>query len=129
MPRILLVEDNPDSRTIFRTYLEHVGHEVLEALDGEEAVRRARGESPDVILMDISLPRIDGWEATRRLKADPLTAAIPVIALTVYALRMDRERARDAGFDAYLAKPVEPRRVAEEIARHAGAKRADPDRR
>lgn len=119
MPRILLVEDNPDSRVILRTYLEHLGHEVLEAHDGEEAIRRARDGSPDVILMDVSIPRIDGWEATRILKADPETSAIPIIALTAQALRPARDRAREVGCDGYLAKPISPRRVAEEVHRFA----------
>lgn len=117
---ILLVEDNEDNRTIYRTLLEHHGYRVLEAADGEEGLRRAREDHPDLILMDISIPRIDGWEATRILKADEATRAIPVIALTAHALDADRERAREAGCDGYLAKPVEPRRVVAEIRQRIG---------
>jgi CheY-like chemotaxis protein len=117
---ILLVEDNEDNRTIYRTILEHHGYRVLEALDGPEALRRAREDAPDLILMDISIPFIDGWEATRILKADHLTRAIPVIALTAHALDADREMAVTVGCDGYLAKPVEPRRVVEEISSRIG---------
>ena len=112
---ILLVEDNEDNRTIYRLLLEHHGYRVVEATDGEEGVRRAREERPALVLMDISLPVLDGWEATRILKADPATASIPVIALTAHALPADRARALEVGCDGYLAKPVEPRRVVEEV--------------
>jgi CheY-like chemotaxis protein len=112
---ILLVEDNEDNRTIYRLLLEHHGYRVVEATDGEEGVRRAREERPALILMDISIPILDGWEATRILKADPDTASIPVIALTAHALPADRARAAEVGCDGYLAKPVEPRRVVEEV--------------
>jgi len=120
MATILLVEDNSDNRTIYQTVLNHYGYEVLEARDGEEGVRLAREAIPDLILMDISIPKIDGWEATRILKADPATATIPIIALTAHALRTDEEKAQEVGFDGYLAKPVEPRRVVEEVKRHLG---------
>ena len=114
---ILLIEDHEDNRIVYRTVLQHFGYTVLEAFDGEEGVRRAREELPDLILMDISIPRIDGWEATRILKADPATARIPVIALTAHALPEDRDRATAVGCDGYLAKPIEPRRVLEEVQR------------
>lgn len=117
---VLLVEDNEDNLVVYRTILDHVGYNVLEARDGEEGVRRARQEHPDLILMDISIPKIDGWEATRRLKADQATRDIPIIALTAHALEEDRERALAAGCDGYLAKPVEPRRVVEEVQRFVG---------
>ena len=117
MSTILLVEDHEDNRIVYRTVLEHFGYTVLEAHDGAEGVRRAREERPDLILMDISIPVMDGWEATRVLKADPETARIPVIALTAHALAEDRARATEAGCDGYLAKPVEPRRVVEEVRR------------
>ena len=119
--KILLVEDNEDNRLVYRTILDHFGFEVLEAADGEEGIRRARADDPDLILMDVSIPKIDGWEATRQLKADPQTASIPIIALTAHALASDREKAREAGCDGYLAKPVEPRRVVEEVKKHLGA--------
>lgn len=118
MATILLVEDNADNRDIYRTVLEHFGYDVIEAHDGEMGIRLARERGPDLILMDISIPKIDGWEATRILKADPETAGIPVIALTAHALTSDRERAKEIGCDGYLAKPVEPRRVLEEVRRH-----------
>ena len=114
---VLLVEDNEDNRTIYSTILRHYGHEVVEAATGEEGIRLAKEVQPGVILMDVAMPGIDGWEATRRLKADPATAAIPVIALTAHAMAEDRQRAEDAGCEGYLAKPVEPRRVVEEVER------------
>lgn len=118
---ILLVEDNEDNRTIYRTILEHVGYVVVEAADGEEGIRRARDSSPDLILMDVSIPKINGWDATRTLKADPNTRHIPIIALTAHALEQDRERAREAGCDGYLAKPIPPREVIEEVRRFLGS--------
>lgn len=108
---ILLVEDNEDNRIVYATILRHVGHRVIEAFNGEEGITKAQEEHPDVILMDISIPVIDGWEATRRLKADPATAGIPIIALTAHALAADRARAKEVGCDDYLPKPAEPRAV------------------
>jgi CheY-like chemotaxis protein len=116
--KILLVEDNEDNRLVYRTILDHFGFVVLEAADGEEGIRRARADGPDLILMDVSIPKIDGWEATRQLKADPRTSSIPIIALTAHALATDRAKAQEAGCDGYLAKPVEPRRVVEEVQKH-----------
>lgn len=118
---ILLVEDNEDNLVVYRTILEHVGYRVIEARDGEEGVAAAREHHPDLILMDISIPKIDGWEATKRLKADDATSAIPIIALTAHALEEDRQKATDAGCDGYLAKPVEPRRVVQEVEQFVGA--------
>ena len=118
--KILLVEDNEDNRMIYRTILAHHGYEVIEAVDGEEGVERARSELPDLILMDVSIPKMDGWQATRTLKVDSATAHIPIIALTAHAMASDREKAVEAGCDGYLAKPVEPRRVVEEVRRHLG---------
>ena len=121
MPKtVLLVEDNVDNRTIYRTILEFAGYTLIEAEDGEAALRQAREGGPDLILMDISIPLVDGWEVTRTLKADPLTSGIPVIALTAHALAEDRRRAEEVGCDGYLAKPVEPRRVMEEVERFLG---------
>ena len=114
---VLLVEDNDDNRIIYSTYLTHAGYRVIEAGDGEQAIALAQSEQPGVILMDVSIPLIDGWEATRRLKADPATEHIPVIALTAHALAADRERALEVGCDDYLPKPVEPREVGAAIAR------------
>jgi two-component system cell cycle response regulator DivK len=109
-----------DNLVVYRTILEHVGYRVIEARDGEEGVERAHREHPHLILMDISIPKIDGWEATQRLKADPATDAIPIIALTAHALEEDRQKAIQAGCDGYLAKPVEPRRVVQEVERFVG---------
>jgi len=117
---VLLVEDNEDNLVVYRTILEHVGYRVIEARDGEEGVNRARSEDPDIILMDISIPKMDGWEATVRLKDDDGTAEIPIIALTAHALEEDRAKAMRAGCDGYLAKPVEPRRVVEEVEKFIG---------
>jgi len=117
---LLLVEDNEDNRIIYTTVLRHLGYEVFEAQDGVEAVELARTVQPDLILMDISIPRLDGWEATRILRGDPRTSAIPIIALTAHALADDRERASEVGFSAYLAKPIEPRVVVAEIRRWIG---------
>lgn len=117
---LLLVEDNEDNRIIYSTVLRHLGYNVLEAQDGVQAVELARSAQPDLILMDISIPRMDGWEATRVLRGDPRTRAIPIIALTAHALADDRARATQVGFSSYLAKPVEPRVVVAEIRRWIG---------
>ena len=117
---VLLVEDNEDNLIVYRTILDHVGYKVIEARDGEEGVARARADKPDLILMDVSLPKMDGWEATRRIKADADTRQIPIIAVTAHALDDDREKATQVGCDGYLAKPVAPRRVVEEVERFIG---------
>lgn len=117
---VLLVEDNEDNLVVYRTILEHVGYAVIEARDGEEGLSRARSEDPDIILMDISIPKMDGWEATEHLKADGATSAIPIIALTAHALEEDRAKAMRAGCNGYLAKPVEPRRVVQEVEKFIG---------
>lgn len=116
---ILLVEDNTDNRIIYRRALEHFGYGVLEALDGEEAIRLATDHLPDLILMDISIPRINGWDVTRTLLADARTKHIPIVALTAHALPSDRARGVEVGFASYLTKPIEPRRVIAEIERVA----------
>jgi two-component system cell cycle response regulator DivK len=123
---ILLVEDSDDNRAIYRTVLEHSGYAVVEAVDGEACLQAAREHLPALILMDISIPKVDGWEATRILKQDPNTAAIPVIALTAHAFSEDRRRAEALGFDGYLAKPIEPRQVVAEVARILGAPAGGP---
>lgn len=107
MPRILLVEDNEMNRDMLGRRLERRGYEVIFAMDGLEGVALARSEAPDLVLMDLSLPVLDGWEATRRLKATPDTHTIPVIALTAHAMRGDQERAMAAGCDDYDSKPVD----------------------
>jgi CheY-like chemotaxis protein len=105
-PRILVVEDNPDNRTLISDLLTAVNYEVLEAIDGIEGFEKAQAEKPDVILMDLSLPRKDGWTAAREIKADAVTAAIPIIALTAHAMVGDREKALAAGCDDYVSKPI-----------------------
>jgi CheY-like chemotaxis protein len=120
---VLLVEDNEDNRTVYRTILEHFGYAVIEARNGEDGIRMAREDHPDLILMDISIPIIDGWEATKILKGEPATAAIPIIALTAHALATDRAKAAEVGCDGYLAKPCEPRRVVAEVEKFIGAGR------
>ncbi len=115
MSKILLVEDNEMNRDMLSRRLERKGYEVIMALDGEEGVEMAQTQSPDLILMDMSLPSMDGWEATKILKADPTTTAIPVIALTAHAMSGDREKAIEAGCDDYDTKPVELPRLLEKI--------------
>jgi two-component system, cell cycle response regulator DivK len=107
--RILVVEDQEDNRQILRDLLGNAGYEMIEAEDGEQALAQAAKHRPDLILMDIQLPLMDGYEATRRLKADPALRAIPVIVATSYALSSDEAKARAAGCDAYVAKPYSPR--------------------
>ncbi len=107
MAKILLVEDNEMNRDMLSRRLARKGHEVVVGEDGQEGVDMATSEAPDIILMDMSLPVIDGWEATRRIKAAPETAGIPVIALTAHAMAADRQKALDAGCDDYDTKPVE----------------------
>jgi CheY-like chemotaxis protein len=107
MAKILLVEDNEMNRDMLSRRLERRGYEVIVAVDGEDGVARARAEAPDLILMDMSLPVLDGWEATRQLKAAPETKSIPVVALTAHAMAGDREKALDAGCDDFDTKPID----------------------
>lgn len=109
--RILVVEDQEDNRAILRDLLSSGGFEVIEAHNGEEGVGKAGAEKPDLILMDIQLPVMDGYEATRRIKSDPALSAIPVIAVTSYALSGDADKAKSAGCDAYISKPYSPREL------------------
>jgi CheY-like chemotaxis protein len=107
MARLLLVEDNEENREGLSRHLRRKGYEVLVALDGRQGLEIARSGAPDLVLMDMSLPVLDGWEATRQLKADPRTRHIPVIALTAHAMAGDREKALAAGCDEYDTKPIE----------------------
>jgi len=107
MAKILLVEDNEMNRDMLARRLRRRGHELVVAGDGADGVAKARSERPHLILMDMSLPILDGWEATRQLKADPATSGIPIIALTAHAMSEDRERALAAGCDDYDTKPIE----------------------
>jgi CheY-like chemotaxis protein len=111
MSRILLVEDNEMNRDMLSRRLERKAYEVIIAIDGQAGVNMASSESPDLILMDLSLPVIDGWEATRRLKANPATQSIPVIALTAHAMAGDEQKALQAGCDDYDTKPVNFQRL------------------
>ena len=107
MPKILLVEDNEMNRDMLLRRLQRKGFEVLTALDGEEAIQMTRQHLPKIVLMDMSLPVLDGWEATRRLKADPATRHIPIVALTAHALPAERDRALEAGCAAFETKPID----------------------
>jgi two-component system, cell cycle response regulator DivK len=113
--RILVVEDQEDNRQILRDILSSVGYEMIEVVDGEAGVTAAKRERPDLILMDIQLPLIDGYEATRRIKADTDLKEIAVIVVTSYALSGDESKARDAGCDAYVTKPYSPRQLLAKI--------------
>ena len=115
MAKILLVEDNEMNRDMLSRRLERKGYQVIVAMDGEEGMAKARAEAPDLILMDMSLPVVDGWEATRRLKTAPETRGIPIIALTAHAMEGDREKALEAGADDYDTKPIELPRLLEKI--------------
>ena|SRR4051812_8328598 len=115
MPKILLVEDNEMNRDMLSRRLQRKGYEVVMATDGEQAVTMASSESPALILMDMSLPVFDGWEATRRIKAAPETKSIPVIALTAHAMTGDREKSMEAGCDDYDTKPIELPRLLEKM--------------
>ena len=116
-PRVLLVDDYPDAREMYSEYLQYSGYEVIEAATGIEALKLAIDDKPDIILMDLSLPVMDGWEATRRLKADDRTARIPVVALTGHALAGISEGAKKAGCDAFVTKPCLPEDLVHEIKR------------
>ena len=115
MSKLLLVEDNEMNRDMLSRRLQRRGYEVIIAVDGEEGVKKAQSEAPDLILMDMSLPVLDGWEATRRLKASPKTQSIPILGLTAHAMSSDREKAIEAGCDDYDTKPIEFSRLLEKV--------------
>jgi CheY-like chemotaxis protein len=112
---VLVVEDNEVNRAIYIAALRFAKYRVLEAESGREGLELAREHVPDLILMDIGIPELDGWEATRILKADPVTAHIPIIAVTAHALPEDARRSMEVGCDAYLAKPISPTRMIAEV--------------
>ena len=114
-PRVLVVDDYPDAREMYAEYLQYSGFDVIEAGNGLEALERAADSAPDIILMDLSLPVMDGWEATRRLKADKATADIPIVALTGHALAGILEGAKKAGCDSFVTKPCLPEDLVKEI--------------
>jgi two-component system, cell cycle response regulator DivK len=115
---ILLVEDFEDAREMYRDYLEFSGFRVETARDGHEAIEKARSQQPDLILMDLSLPGIDGWEATRILKSDPTTAHLIIVALSAHAMAPEGDRARAAGVDGFIAKPCLPADLVNQIDGH-----------
>jgi two-component system, cell cycle response regulator DivK len=116
--RILVIEDQEDNRQILRDLLTSADFEVIEAEDGETGLVAVAAHRPDLILMDIQLPMIDGYEVTRRIKADPALRTIPIIAVTSYALGGDADRARAAGCDAYISKPYSPRQLLAKVREH-----------
>ena len=120
MVKLLLVEDNEMNRDMLSRRLARRGYEVLIAVDGEEGMSRARSDSPELILMDMSLPGLDGWEASRRLKEDSVTRDIPIIALTAHAMTGDREKALEAGCDDFDTKPIQLPALLEKIERLLG---------
>lgn len=117
-PIVLFADDNADARELYAYYLAQQGYQVELAEDGEQALRKVQLRRPDIILMDLSMPGIDGWELTRMLKTAPDTTSIPIVVLTAHSHSADRERARAAGCDAFLVKPVSPRELARAIATH-----------
>lgn len=121
MARILLVEDNENNRDMLLRRLERKGYQMSVAVDGQEGLDKAKADKPDLILMDMSLPVLDGWEATRQLKADGATRSIPVIALTAHAMASDEQKAREAGCDDFDTKPIEFQRLLEKMQRLLGA--------
>ncbi|HEY2031016.1 MAG TPA: response regulator [Myxococcales bacterium] len=116
-PLVLVVDDFADNREMYSEYLTYSGYDVIEAKNGKEALEAAQARAPDIIIMDLSLPVMDGWEATRRLKADDRTRRIPVVALTGHALAGHSQGAREAGCDSFLAKPCLPDQLVAEIKR------------
>jgi two-component system cell cycle response regulator DivK len=122
---ILIVEDEPRNLKLLRDLLQRFGYEILEALDGEEGVKLAGEKMPDLILMDIMMPKMDGLEATRIIKADTKTKHIPIIALTSYAMKGDREKTVEAGCDGYIAKPVDIKEVLNAIEHYLTVKQVE----
>ncbi len=117
MRRILVIEDNRDNMVLITDVLTSLHYEVLQAADGEQGVQKAAEERPDLILMDLSLPRMDGWTATQLIKADAGLQHIPIIALTAHAMMGDRERALEAGCDDYISKPINLRELAKKLSK------------
>ena len=116
--KILIVDDNEDSRELVIKVLKLSGYQIVQAVDGEEALLKAASERPDLILMDRSLPKMDGLEVAKRLKSDAATSKVPIVALTAHAMRGDREKALAAGCDGYIPKPINVRTLAEQVRLH-----------
>ena len=123
---VLLVEDNPRNLKLARDVLEHAGFVVTAVTTGEEALPAAREGLPDVILMDLQLPGIDGHAALEQIRGDPLTAGIPVVAVSAFAMPADRERALASGFDGYLEKPISVRELPDQVRRHVRGRTGEP---
>ncbi len=126
-PLVLVVEDYQDAREMYTAYLQFSGYRVAEASNGLEAIEKTRALMPDIILMDLALPKIDGWEATRQLKADDRTKHIPIVALTGHALQGHSDQARQAGCDSFVTKPCLPDALVAEIQRMLSAGKSDGD--
>ena len=124
MAKILLVEDNRHNQNLFTTALRHFGHDVTLAEDGDAALRAVSEARPELVLLDLSIPKIDGWTVARTLREDPSTADLPILALTAHAMKGDRERALEAGCSAYLSKPVSPRELRRRVEQLLAATRA-----
>ena len=124
MKRILVAEDRPASLELIRTVLESAGYEVIDAVDGQEALDKAGAQAVDLVLLDLQMPKIDGFGVVTRLRNDPKFADIPIVALTASAMQGDRERALDAGFSCYIPKPIDLAVLRSEIGRLIGAKGA-----
>ena len=122
--RVLVVEDNERNLKLVRDVLQYAGYEIIEASTGEEGVELAQSRSPDVILMDLQLPDIDGMEALRRIRKSPVTADVPVVAVTAFAMQDDRARVFDAGFDGYLEKPLSVRELPAQVQQFLTASRS-----
>lgn len=113
--KILIVDDNEDSRDLVVKVLKNRGYQMVEAVDGEDALEKAESENPDIILLDISIPKLDGYEVTRRLKSREKFRNIPIIALTAHAMKGDKEKALQAGYDGYISKPISIHELPEQI--------------
>lgn len=120
MSKVLIAEDNIVNRELLRELLEARGHEVVEACDGEEALQMVEQSSPDILLLDIGMPRLDGFAVVRRLRQNPIPASFPILAVTAFSMQGDRERILGSGFDGYLAKPINSRSLDQELERFLG---------
>jgi CheY-like chemotaxis protein len=125
--RILIVEDNPDNLELVRFLINQAGHQVLAATDGRKGLALARQQLPDLILLDLGMPELDGWSVAEELKKDPLTNSIPVVAITAYTLPGDRRRAIEAGCDGYISKPLNVSTFIEEISQYLKNPPVSPD--
>lgn len=123
MSKVLIAEDNPVNRELLREVLEARGYVVVEACDGQEALRKIAETQPDILLLDLGMPVLDGFATVRQIRQNPAVAKLPVLAVTAYAMRGDREKVMEAGFDGYLSKPIDFQALTEELERLLGTKR------